>query len=99
MTKTTFEPHTEHGSQAGAERNSLPDSVFAFKDQRKEPLTDGAHVRSALARFDQVKDVTDAERDVAFSNICAAAKHYGVDVAERDWRELGKVPHSGNPGH
>ena len=95
MRKTTWQPHTEHGSQDGAERNSLPDDVFAFTEARKEPLTDAAHVRSALARFNQVKDVSDADRDAAFANICAAAKHYGVDVAERDWREFGKTPQSG----
>ena len=43
-----------------------------------------------LARFDQVKDVSDHERDQAFANILAAARHYGVDVAEDDWRQLGK---------
>jgi len=47
-------------------------------------------VRNALARFDQVKGVSDAERDQAFTNIQAAAKHYGVDVDETDWHELGK---------
>jgi hypothetical protein len=47
-------------------------------------------VRNAIARFDQVQDVTDAERDQAFANIQKAAKHYGVDMTEKSWRELGK---------
>jgi hypothetical protein len=34
--------------------------------------------------------VTDAERDEAFANIRAAAKHYGVDLTEKSWHELGK---------
>jgi hypothetical protein len=34
--------------------------------------------------------VNDAERDLAFANILAAAKHYDVDVQETDWHELGK---------
>ncbi len=71
--------------------------MFAFPHKRKEPLTDAGHVRSALARFDQVQDVTDAERDQAFQNILAAARHYDVDVAETDWRQLGKRPHTKNP--
>ena len=27
----------------------------------------------------------------------AAAKHYGVDVVEDDWHQLGKRPHTNNP--
>ena len=45
------------------DRERLPDSAFAFPGQRKEPLTDAAHVKTALARFDQVQDVSDADRD------------------------------------
>ena len=75
----------------------MPDSVYAFPEQRKEPLTDASHVRNALARFDQVQDVSDAEREQAFANIKKAAEHYGVDVEERSWRELGKRPHTRNP--
>lgn len=97
--KTTWRPHQQHGLLSTAERNDLPDSVYAFPDKRKEPLTDADHVRNALARFDQVKGVTDAERDQAFANIRAAAKHYGVDIAEDDWRQLGKRPHTPNKAH
>jgi hypothetical protein len=86
----TWKPHEVHGKLTTAERNDLPDNVFAFPERRAEPLTDAAHVRSALARFDQVQDVTDADRDLAFANILAAAKHYDVDVTETSWRELGK---------
>lgn len=85
------------GELTEAKRNDLPDSAFAFPDKRKEPLTDGSHVRNALARFDQVKDVTDKERDQAFANIKAAAKHFDVEVAEDDWHQLGKRPHTPNP--
>jgi hypothetical protein len=86
------------GGQAGtAERNDLPDSAFAFPTKRKEPLTDSSHVRNALARFDQVKDVTEAERKQAFANIKAAAKHYDVEVSEDNWEQLGDRPHTENP--
>jgi hypothetical protein len=92
MPTPTWKPHTEHGELSTSEQIDLPDSAFAFPKHRKEPLTDANHVRNALARFDQVKGVTDSERDLAFANIEAAAKHYGLEVKERDWHELGK-PH------
>ena len=80
-----------------ADKDRLADQEFAFPAERKEPLTDARHVRNALARFDQVEDVSDAERDRAFANIKRAARHYGVDVQEKSWRDLGKRPHTKNP--
>jgi len=73
-----------------AERNELPGGDFAFPKERKEPLTDARHVRNAIARFNQVEDVTDAERDQAWKRILAAAKRYDVDVSESSWRDLAK---------
>ena len=90
MTTTTWKPHTTHGQLSTADKNDLPDSVFAFPKQRKEPLTDASHVRNALARFDQVTDATDADRQQAFANIKKAAEHYDVEVSESSWRDLGK---------
>jgi hypothetical protein len=87
---TTWKPVDKHGELDAAAKNKLPDSAYAFAKARKEPLTDAKHVRNAIARFDQVQDVTDAERDEAFANIRAAAKHYGVDLTEKSWHELGK---------
>lgn len=84
--QATWSPDTEHGTIHN--RAELPESVFAFPSQRKEPLTDADHVRNALARFDQVADVSDADRDLAFANIKAVASFYGVDVHENTWREL-----------
>ena len=72
------------------QRDALPDKDFAFPAQRKEPLVDASHVRSALARFNQVEGVTDAERDAAFRRIQKAAKKHDVELQEKDWRELGK---------
>jgi hypothetical protein len=86
--QSTWMPYTEH-RKLGA-RSNLPDSVFAFPMQRKEPLTDADHVRDALARFDQVEGVSDKDRDLAFANIRAAAQYYGVDVREKSWKELGR---------
>ena len=99
MAHSTWKPHTEHGKISSKDEKDLPDSVFAFPKQRKEPLTDASHVQNALARFDQVKGVSDSERDEAFSNIKKAAKHYKVDIEEDDWHDLGKKPHTKNPSH
>ena len=87
---TTWKPHEEHGQLSTEDRKDLPDSVYAFPSKRKEPLTDAKHVRNAIARFDQVQGVTDKERDQAFANIQKAAKHYGVEMTEQSWHELGK---------
>lgn len=95
----TWKPHTEKGELSTADKNDLPESAFAFPKKRKEPLTDASHVKNALARFDQVKDVSDSERDQAFANIKKAAKHYGIDVDEKDWHDLGKKPHTKNSSH
>ncbi len=72
------------------EENRLADKEFAFPRERKEPLTDARHVRDAIARFDQVEGVTDAERDRAWKRILAAAKRYDVDVSASSWRDLSK---------
>jgi Family of unknown function (DUF6582) len=73
-------------------QSDLPDSVYAFPKQRKEPLTDAKHVRNAVARFDQVTGVSDADRELAFANIQKAAKHYDVELSETSWRDLGVHP-------
>jgi hypothetical protein len=76
------------GGLSTAEKNDLPASKFAFPKERKEPLTDARHVRNAIARFDQVERVTDAERDRAWKRIRTAAKRFDVDIEADDWREL-----------
>ena len=72
-----------------AHRKAVPTGTFAFEKQRKEPLENAAHVRNAIARFNQVEGVTDAERDTAWKHIRTAAKKYGVEVTETSWREIG----------
>lgn len=79
-----------------AKTKELPDSAFAFPHQRKEPLTDASHVRNAIARFDQVKDVSDTEREVAFANIKKAAEHFGIEMKETSWQQLGSHAHTHN---
>ena len=91
--RATWKPHEKHGDLT--ERGDLPDSVFAYPKERKEPMTDASHVRNAVARFDQVEGVSDDQRDLAFANIKKAAKHYGVDLSESGWSELGRKPSTG----
>src|SRR3978361_1701264 len=97
-----WNPASRHGSylkqQRGGlmskldqdERDDIPARQFAFPKQRKEPLEDASHVRNAVARFDQVKGVSDLERDEAWKRIERAARKFGVELHERSWRELGK---------
>jgi hypothetical protein len=90
----TWKPHEKHGKLTT--QSDLPDSVFAFPKQRKEPLTDASHVRNAIARFDQVKGVSDDERALAFTNIKKAAKHYGVRLTEKSWHDLVRGARAGS---
>ncbi|MGH2868817.1 MAG: DUF6582 domain-containing protein [Solirubrobacteraceae bacterium] len=70
------------------DRNQLDSETFAFPAERKEPLNDAAHVRNAVARFDQVEGVSDAERDRAWRRIRAAARKHGVVIEAPGWRSL-----------
>ena len=72
------------------ERDDLADSKFAFPKERKEPIEDANHVRAAIARFNQVEGVSDAERDAAWKRILAAAKKFDVEVNEKSWRDIGR---------
>jgi hypothetical protein len=72
--KHPMSSHAEH---------KVPSSKFAFPKERKEPLTDARHVRNAIARFNQVEDVSKSERDAAWRRIKSAAKKYGVEVSHR----------------
>jgi hypothetical protein len=100
LDKASWEPTNgagKHGRLDAARVNALPDSAFAFPRSRKEPITDASHVRSALARFNQVSDVSDAERDLAFANIQKAAQHYNIELRETHWRQLGQKATSKGP--
>ena len=71
------------------DRNKLDKSAFAFPKEEKEPLENASHVRNAIARFNQVKGVSDSERDAAWKRIKSAAKKFDVEVTEKSWREIG----------
>ena len=72
------------------QRDKLDDDKFAFPDERKEPLENASHVRNAIARFNQVKGVSDGDRDAAWKRIKKAAKKYDVEVNEDSWRDIGE---------
>ena len=94
----TGKTHSSHSSPhaLSTEDRKQMGGSYAFPEQRKEPLNDASHVRNAIARFDQVKDVSDDEREKAFRRIKAAAKKFGVDIEETSWTQLGNKPHTGN---
>jgi class 3 adenylate cyclase len=62
-------------------RRELPDRAFAYVDstgRRRLPINDEAHVRNALARFDQVHFEDEAARDRARGRLLRAAKRHGI---------------------
>ena len=62
-------------------RSRLPDSAFAYIDTqrvRRLPIHDAAHVRNALARFEQVSFEDDAARGRARDRVLRAAKRHGI---------------------
>jgi class 3 adenylate cyclase len=64
-----------------AQRAKLPDSAFAHIDaggRRRLPIHDEAHVRNALARFNQVVFDDERARDRARKRLLNAAKKYGI---------------------
>jgi class 3 adenylate cyclase len=77
-------------------RSSLPTSAFADPERRRLPINDEAHVRNALARFNQVRFDDDAARSRARSRLLKAAKRYGIvpvgflDGQLRSERDLGR---------
>jgi class 3 adenylate cyclase len=64
-----------------AQRAQLPDSAFAYIDgrgRRRLPIHDEAHVRNALARFNQVVFDDAAARDRARTRLLNAAKRFRI---------------------
>ena len=62
-------------------RTRLPDSAFAYVDsrgRRRLPVHDKAHVRNALARFNQVAFEDDAARERARKRLLNAARKYRI---------------------
>ena len=65
----------------GKRRSRLPDRAFAYVDargRRRLPIHDRAHVRNALARFNQVAFENDAAREAARKRLLNAARKYRI---------------------
>jgi len=70
-----------------AARRRLSHSEFAYVDAAGNghlPINDPEHVRAALARFSQTHFESAAAREHARRKIQAAAKKFGIDLAEDD---------------
>ena len=66
---------------SASQRAKLPDSAFAYIDARGRrllPINDEAHVRNALARFEQVRFESDAARERSRKRLLNAAKRFGI---------------------
>src|SRR5262245_39527454 len=62
-------------------RAQLRNAAFAYidsKGRRRLPIHDEAHVRNALARFNQTRFEDDAARERARKRLLTAAKKYGI---------------------
>src|SRR5689334_8507229 len=62
-------------------RAQLRNAAFAYVDskgRRRLPIHDEAHVRNALARFNQTKFEDEAARERARKRLLTAAKKYGI---------------------
>ena len=69
------------------DRNRLHDSSFAWIDKEGErhlPINDEAHVRSAIARFNQTDFDEPDEKSAAARKILSAAKEHGIEVSGSD---------------
>lgn len=68
-------------SLSAKKRARLPNSAFAYVDsrgRRRLPINDKAHVRNALARFNQVAFENEAARERARKRLLNAAKKHGI---------------------
>ena len=69
------------------DRNRLKDSSFAWVDDKGErhlPINDEAHIRNAIARFNQTEFDEPGAKSEAARKILAAAKEHGIDVDKND---------------
>lgn len=67
---------------------NLPSYVFAFPNQRIDPLLDAFGVRNALEHFGTIPEVSDEDCRVAFDNIKKAAEHFHLEVYGDTYEEM-----------
>jgi uncharacterized protein DUF6582 len=69
------------------DREKLDKRRFAYVDKEGEghlPINDDAHVRNAMARFNQTDFESGTKKETARKKIVKAAKRRGIKVAKRD---------------
>jgi hypothetical protein len=67
------------------DREKLRRTQFAYVDSEGGehlPINDAAHVRNAMARFNQTEYESKAAKERARKKILSAARRFGVDVDE-----------------
>lgn len=92
--------------QSSESREDMTDAKFAAvwtdadgKKQRKLPIHDAAHVRNALARFNQT-DMPASVKAKAKAKIEAAARRLGIgDYGDKEKSMADDVEKNGRPGH
>jgi hypothetical protein len=69
------------------DREKLDKRKFAYVDAEGEghlPINDDAHVRNAMARFNQTDFESGTKKETARKKIVRAAKRRGIKVAKTD---------------
>jgi uncharacterized protein DUF6582 len=69
------------------DREKLEKRKFAYVDKEGEghlPINDDAHVRNAMARFNQTDFESGTKKETARKKIVKAAKRRGIKVAKSD---------------
>ena len=69
------------------DREKMDKRKFAYVDKEGEghlPINDDAHVRNAMARFNQTDFESGAKKETARKKIVKAAKRQGIKVAKGD---------------
>ena len=70
-----------------SDREKLDKREFAYVDKKGEghlPIPDEAHVRNAMARFNQTEFESPIAKEAARKKILAAAERYGIEVGKDD---------------
>jgi hypothetical protein len=69
------------------DREKLDKRQFAYVDRDGEghlPINDEAHVRNAIARWNQTEFESASAKEAARKKIVAAAKRHGIEIGEDD---------------
>ena len=69
------------------DREKLDKGQFAYVDRSGEghlPINDEAHVRNAMARWNQTEFESASAKEAARKKILAAAKRHGIEIGEDD---------------